>query len=441
LVASEPPPPTETPAAPEQQPRGFRRRRTTLPRSTRGWSRSIVWSLIGLTAFGVLYGLIARIDSSIDATGSLRPVKGVTDVSSPFSSLVKRVLVKDGQMVKLGQPLLFVQDQALVQQRKDLLKLLAVWRREADLLALQLDLPAPPPTTAENRNRLGVQVNEVVVRQMAAEQERLRAENDKRQQQIELKALQEKYKINQNITGRMETLVGDGAMSRLELDRQNERQVELMGNIQRTQQELNSAERRIFESTSREKLIPLANRKLLYSQYDNARQQLIETSSRLTEMDDRLRLGRITAPVPGRVFDLSVKVGELVGPNRPALKLVPAGKLQANLSVTNKDIGFLVTGMPVEVRVTSFPFTDYGALKGKILRIGADSLPPDNLNPQEHFPVVVSIDRDALVHKGERYDLRPGMAVTALIQTGTRPVIALISDRFTAFMESSRSIR
>jgi hypothetical protein len=35
-----------------------------LPRATRGWSRSIVWSLIGLTVFAALYSLFAWIASS-----------------------------------------------------------------------------------------------------------------------------------------------------------------------------------------------------------------------------------------------------------------------------------------------------------------------------------------------------------------------------------------
>ena len=56
------------------QPTGLRnQRRTHLPRSTRGWSRAIAWSLMGLTCFGVGFGTIARIDTSISATGKLRP--------------------------------------------------------------------------------------------------------------------------------------------------------------------------------------------------------------------------------------------------------------------------------------------------------------------------------------------------------------------------------
>ena len=75
------------------------------------------------------------------------------------------------------------------------------------------------------------------------------------------------------------------------------------------------------------------------------------------------------------------------------------------------------------------------------MRIGADALPPDQTNPQESFPVLVKIKTNELSRKGRSYGLRPGMAVTALIQMGSRPVISLISDRFGSFMESSRAIR
>ena len=97
--------------------------------------------------------------------------------------------------------------------------------------------------------------------------------------------------------------------------------------------------------------------------------------------------------------------------------------------------------MPVEVRVTSFPFTDFGSLKGRLVRVGADVLPADPKNPQDYFPAIVQLDRSELERQGRRYDLRPGMAVSALIQLGARPVISLLSDRFGGFIESTRSIR
>ena len=97
--------------------------------------------------------------------------------------------------------------------------------------------------------------------------------------------------------------------------------------------------------------------------------------------------------------------------------------------------------MTVGVRVTSIPFTGYGSLKGTILGVGAAAMPPSQQNPQESFPIMVSINASELSRKGRTYQLRAGMAVSGLIQLGSRPVISLISDRFSSFMESTREIR
>jgi HlyD family secretion protein len=93
LNQSVPPPPAPRQTTEEQRPRGYRRRRTTLPSSTRGWSRATVWSLIGLTAFSVVYGFTAKLDSSVSANGELRPSGGVAEIKPPFNSFVERVRV------------------------------------------------------------------------------------------------------------------------------------------------------------------------------------------------------------------------------------------------------------------------------------------------------------------------------------------------------------
>lgn len=441
LVAAEPPQPSPPPSPPEQQPRGHRRRRTTLPRSTRGWSRGIVWSLIGLTSFGIIYGLIARIETSVNATGKLRPAGGVTTITAPFTAPVSRVLVKENQVVHPGQPLIELRDKALRDQRAQLETQRQFWLSQTNLLALRLGLPALPPDSAGARRQLEVEQREVMLRQKAAVQEQKRSLINLQQQMSDLVALRRKQQIEDNITARTVRLVNVGAMAQLELDRQAERMAELRGTIARTEKELESARHRIKESQLKQQQIPAAEQKQLYSQYNNAKLQYLAVAGSIDDLKDRLLLARMLAPVAGRVFNLNAKRGETLTPGRMALQIVPFSRLDVGLSISNRDIGFLEVGMPVEVRVTSFPFTDYGALKGTIARIGADSQPPDQENPQESFPLLVKIQSSELSRKGRIYKLRPGMAVTALIQLGSRPVISLISDRFGGFMESTRSIR
>ena len=441
LLAPVPPAPPDAEAAAEQRPRGFRQRRTTLPRSTRGWSRGIVWSLIGLTSFSVIYGLIARIETSVNANGKLRPVGGVTSITAPFNAPVQQVLVKEGQVVKKGQPLIQLREQAVRNQRVHLGSQLRIWETQSNLLALRLGLPGLTPGTPAADRQLKVEQQDVQLRLQAATQELKRSEINLEQQASDLLSLRRRQAIENNITDRMKRLVKEGAMTRLELDRQEQRIAELEGTIFRTEKELESARYRIRESQLKQRQIPAAESKQLYAQYDNARLQLASVQASIDELNDRLQLGRMLAPIAGRIFNLSIKPGETLTPVRPALQILPLNNLDVELSVSNRDIGFLEVGMPVDIRVTSFPFTDYGSISGTIARIGADALPPDVQNGQEFFPVLVTINSSELARNGRTYQLRSGMAVTALIQLGSRPVISLISDRIGSFMESTRSIR
>ncbi|MEB3332519.1 MAG: HlyD family efflux transporter periplasmic adaptor subunit [Synechococcaceae cyanobacterium] len=432
------------PPPPEQQrPRGHRQRRTTLPRATRGWSRSIVWSLIGLTVFATLYGLLARIDSSIEAPGTLRPVGGVTGVSSPFNALVQRVLVREGQSVRRGQLLLQLRDEALWKQRRQLLAITEAWNREVERLSLQLGLPASSPATPAERLQLQVSQQEVRLRSLAALEEAARSRIGTQQQLSDLQGLQRKLTINRSISERLRTLKRAGAISQLELDRQREREIEVEAAVQRTRQEVQASLRRERESGYKAQQISVANLKQLFSYLDNARQQLHESRNRLLELDERLALSGLRAPQAGRVFDLSVRQGEIASPARPALKIVPegGGPLEAVLEVSNRDIGFVREGMPVEVRVTSFPFTEYGALRGRLTRLSEDALPPDPTHAQDYFKATVRLDAGSLQRDGKRFGLQPGMAVTGLLQLGPRPVISLLGDRLGSFLDSSRSIR
>ena len=170
---------TATLAAPQEAPLPqvrLSRRRTHLPCSTRGWSRAIVWSLIGLTGFGVIYGAVARIDSSISATGKLRPIGGSVEVLPPFTAPIRQVLVRDGQTVRAGQLLLTFDSQQAQRERSDLLLQADLWRRQVNQAALQLGLPSLPGGSEEERQVLALERRDIQLRHRVALQRRRRAE-------------------------------------------------------------------------------------------------------------------------------------------------------------------------------------------------------------------------------------------------------------------------
>ena len=152
-------------------------------------------------------------------------------------------------------------------------------------------------------------------------------------------------------------------------------------------------------------------------------------------------MGRMKATISGKVLDLNARVSEIALASRPVLKIIPQHGLEAEIHLTNKDIGWIKVGMPVEVRVNSFPFTEYGSIKGRLIRVSDDRFPADQETPQQYYKAKVTLSSISL-KKGEKdYPLKAGMSVTALVQIGSRPAISLVSDRFNIFIDSTRSIR
>ncbi|MDI9406332.1 MAG: HlyD family efflux transporter periplasmic adaptor subunit [Chitinophagaceae bacterium] len=432
------------PPSPGPSPTGRPRRRTTLPRSTRGWSRGIVWTLIGLTAFGAVYGSLAQIDTSVNARGKLVTVKGPAELSPAFTALVEQVLVREGQQVKAGQPVLRLRDTAAPAVVADLEAVQRLLNEDLAIQARLLGLPAGDGSRrlsalAEEQRR--TRAEELRQRQAISAEAERRTAVEQAQQQSDEQGLVEQLRINTSITERLEKLLQEGAIAQLEVDRQREQLVKLRAAVERQRLEGSSAASRRREAGVRREQVPTESRSELLQRFSAMRQQLLDVQRQLAEQRQRRDQLVLTTPIAGTVFDLSAKRGELAGPNKVSLKVVPAGAMQVKIFISNSDIGFIRPGMLADVRVDSYPFTEYGSLTGKLTRIGVDSLPPDPANPMERFPASVSLDQEALVSKGRRLELRSGMAVTALIKLQKRPVISLITDRFQRFFDSSQTLR
>ncbi|MGH9960485.1 MAG: HlyD family efflux transporter periplasmic adaptor subunit, partial [Pyrinomonadaceae bacterium] len=85
----------------------------------------------------------------------------------------------------------------------------------------------------------------------------------------------------------------------------------------------------------------------------------------------RVRLQQLRAPVSGEVQQLAVHtIGGVVTPAQELLRIVPEeGAIEIQAWVANKDIGFVHNGQPAEIKLETFPFTQYGTLDGEVLAL------------------------------------------------------------------------
>ena len=80
------------------------------------WARSITWTLIGGTVFGIGWLGIAKTEEIVIAQGKLEPSSKVVDVQMPIGGVLENLKVEEGEIVEQGQVLMIL-DTDITSQR------------------------------------------------------------------------------------------------------------------------------------------------------------------------------------------------------------------------------------------------------------------------------------------------------------------------------------
>ena len=100
----------------------------------RHWSSSLIWLSAVLFGGTLIWAFTAKIDQTVTVRDRLEPSGSVRDVESPSAGVVSKVFVKDGEVVKQGQPLFDVEAKGLSSRRKALERTLALYDLQASAL-------------------------------------------------------------------------------------------------------------------------------------------------------------------------------------------------------------------------------------------------------------------------------------------------------------------
>lgn len=102
---------------------------------------------------------------------------------------------------------------------------------------------------------------------------------------------------------------------------------------------------------------------------EQAVQELAKASRRLSAMTVR-------SPETGIVQVSSITtVGQVLTPGTELMRIVPSDqRLEIGAYLPNRDIGFVEAGHEAVIKVEAFPFTRYGILHGKVIRVATDAI-------------------------------------------------------------------
>ena len=86
------------------------------------WVKSVSWALIGTTGLGIAWLVLARTEEIVVAKGKLEPIGEVKEIYLPTASIVKEILIKNGEEVEKNQILIKVDQEASKQRLISLIK-------------------------------------------------------------------------------------------------------------------------------------------------------------------------------------------------------------------------------------------------------------------------------------------------------------------------------
>jgi HlyD family secretion protein len=84
--------------------------RSTVMRQSIVWSRNIVRTIIGSVLGILLWACLATMEEVVHTSGKLEPSAAVQDVQAPVAGTITKILIKEGERVRAGQPLLGLDD-------------------------------------------------------------------------------------------------------------------------------------------------------------------------------------------------------------------------------------------------------------------------------------------------------------------------------------------
>ena len=348
---------------------------------SRFWMRTVTWTLIGTTVFGIAWLAVARTEEIVVAKGQLEPVGSVQDIQMPVGGVVDDILVEEGDAVKKGEILMKLDTEASEQQRQSL---------EASI------------------KFKGVERNKYLEMNTA-----------------QIQMLEKNLSLQLEILDRYQQLEESGAASELQFLSQRNTVEETRGRLMQTKadrfRQLSLLDQQLAELKSRLAEVRVTLRyQQLKSPVDGVVFDLQPTASGFTAQSTQT----VMKVVPFGALEAKVEVPS----NKIGFVKIPVG-------CPNK----LADCMNADISIDSYPSTDFGVIEGKVTSIASDALAPDQQEQRQEysFPVTIELSKQILQLKsGSKLPLQVGMSLTANIKLRKVSYLQLLLGEFQDKAES-----
>lgn len=403
----------------------------------------ILYVLAAMLVLTVALTAVVKLDRVVTSVGRIVPTAGELYVSPFDTSIVRQINVKPGDVVRKDQVLgtldpTFTHADLLQLQQKLSSDEAAVARLEAEIAGKPYVYSTADSYQAlqggiweKRQSEYRYNVRDFDSRIQAAQAQVAQYQSDTKEYTKRLKLADEVEKTYQ-------PLLEKGYVSKLQLMQASDERTEMGRLLADAQNQVSSLSQTLASlRDQRESFIQKWNSDAgtelvtVRNDFDLTRQNL-EKARKLSDLSTLNAPADAVVLKVGKVSTGSVTAsgGQSFG-QEPLFTLVPLdAPLEADVSVSAADIGFIKVGDPVQIKLDAYRFMHHGTAKGSIKTISEGSFTTDdnNVPVSPYFKVRVAIKEVHLRHVPANFRLIPGMTLSGDILVGKRTILSYLVE-------------
>ncbi|GHV31217.1 HlyD family type I secretion periplasmic adaptor subunit [Synergistales bacterium] len=407
--------------------------------------RGLLWIMVSFFSIALIWSIIGRVDEVAVAPGKVIPSGYTKVIQAEDKGIVRKLNVANGSEVHAGDVLIELDT---VVTEADMARL----RHERDFYLLDIARLYAERDGKTFTPPKGIGTPEVVLQQQELSRRRqleINSRADTLRQRIMGaeaaldNAVKQRVKLGSILPiaseqrKRTEELVEDGTVSMFEHQNYLQKEIEISQDLQAQDAEVTRNRHAVAEAEMELRRVENEWFSEISSRIVDDRKQLQGIEEELIKAEEKNRLSRIIAPIDGVVQQLEIHtIGAILTPAQAIMLIVPAGgSIEYEVWVENRDIGFIYTGQPAEVKVETFGFQRYGTLDGVVKSIATEAKEDEKRGLI--YQALLETSRDYYIIEGNKVQLLPGMAVTGEIKIRQKRIIEYFLDTFKKYVDEA----
>jgi HlyD family type I secretion membrane fusion protein len=399
-----------------------------------------------------LWATLAPLSGAIVAPAQIKVELNRKTVQHQEGGIVRQILVRNGQTVRAGEPLMVIGDlrgQAELNLLQDQLRAERMRNARANAeatLAEKFVIPESARTETQSGDYADRESARFLARRRTLDEQTTALEGQAREAISQASALQAQINAGE-VSAKLaadeleinQKLVSSGYVQRARILQLQRAESDALGKVAESRSDLAQARQRAAEVKA-----SIVQARNVYQQ--QATDELKDSSTKLRELQERLEPSLdqverqiVRSPVAGEVMAMKVSgVGAVIAPREPLLDVVPSQeRLVVEAMIRPQDINHVHRDSDAQVRLTSFDARTTPLLNGKVTFVSGDRVTSAE-DRSGFFTATVEVDAATLKSHPDIH-LQPGMPAELYVATGKRTLIEYLLRPLTVF--SHRAMR